>query len=228
MVFNTVAIQLLHTILAEQAEWESRCFIKIKAECVNESLRWQSTTLYDTDNTFWDDEQVYTGYLNDSSRHISLCACMRSELVQWDYRSQTDVSECWSRRWVVQWALLDTLWETEIVFYCFKSENIHNEMLLEQWRKVTLLQKTLSVVLRTSLYKTDSVYTWLNNDWTLKEKCNWCSLITTVLLTWNATEGLYILLKLWQMLYKQQLKRLLTRLLKAFTCTEADLTENIH
>jgi hypothetical protein len=86
MVFNTVTIQL-HTILAEQAEWESRCFIETKAECVNESLRWQSTTLYNADNTFWDDEQAYTDCLNDSSRHINLCACTRSELVQWDYRS---------------------------------------------------------------------------------------------------------------------------------------------
>jgi hypothetical protein len=60
MVFNSVAIQLLHTILAEQAEWESRCFIETEAECVNESLRWQSTTLYNTDNTFWDDKQAYT------------------------------------------------------------------------------------------------------------------------------------------------------------------------
>jgi hypothetical protein len=86
---------------------ESRCFIETEAECVNESLRWQSTTLYNADNTFWDDKQAYTGCLNDSSRHISLCACTRSELVQWDHRPQTDVSECWSRRWVVQWALSD-------------------------------------------------------------------------------------------------------------------------
>jgi len=138
------------------------------------------------------------------------------------------VSECWSRRWVVQWALLNTLWEMKIIFYCFKSEDIHNEMLLKQWRKVTFLQKTLSVILKTSLYKTDSVYTWLNNNWTLKEKCNWCFFITTVLLTQDATEGLYILSELWQMSYKQQLKRSLTRLLEAFTCIEVNLTENIH
>ena len=138
------------------------------------------------------------------------------------------MSECWSRRWVIQWALSDNSQETEIIFYCFKSESIHNEMLLEWWRKATLLQKTLSAVLRTSLYRTDSVYTWLNNDWTLKKKCNWCSLITTVLLTWDATEDLYILLKLWQMLYKQQLKRLSTRLLEASICIEVNLTENIH
>jgi len=50
----------------------------------------------------------------------------------------------------------------------------------------------------------------------------------TVLLTQNATECLYILLKLQQMLYEQQLKRLLTRLLEASTCTEADLTKDIH
>jgi hypothetical protein len=30
------------------------------------------------------------------------------------------------------------------------------------------------------------------------------------------------------MLYEQQLKRLLTRLLEAFTCIEADLTKDIH
>jgi hypothetical protein len=35
MIFNSVVIQLLHTILAEQAEWESRCFIETEAECVN-------------------------------------------------------------------------------------------------------------------------------------------------------------------------------------------------
>ncbi len=60
---------------------ENRCFIEIRTECVNESLRQQSTTLYDADNTFWDDKQAYTGCLNDSSKHISLCVCTRSELV---------------------------------------------------------------------------------------------------------------------------------------------------
>ena len=117
---------------------------------------------------------------------------------------------------------------TEIISHCFKSENIHNEMLLEQWRKATLLQKTVSVILRISLYRTDSVYTWLNNDWTLRKRCNWYCLIMTVLLIWDATECLYILLKLWQMLYKQQLKRLSTRLLEASICIRADLTENIY
>jgi hypothetical protein len=136
VVFNTVAIQLLHTILAEQAEWESRCFIETETECVNESLKWQSTTLYNTDNMFWDDEQAYTNCLNDSSRHTDLCACTRSELVQWDHRSWTDVSECWSRRWVVQWALSNNLQETKIISHCSRSESIHNKMLLEQWRKL--------------------------------------------------------------------------------------------
>ncbi len=67
MIFNTVTIQLLHTILVEQVEWENRCFIKTEAECVNESLRWQSTTLYDADDTFWDNEQVLMLY-QDRSR----------------------------------------------------------------------------------------------------------------------------------------------------------------
>ncbi len=173
-------------------------------------------------------KQAYTGCLNDSSRHIDLCTHTRSELVQWDHRPQTDVSECWSRRWVVQWALSDNSQRTKIIFYCFKSEGIHNKMLLEWWREATLSQKTLSVVIRTSLYRTDSVYTWLNNDWTLKKRCNWCSLITTVLLIWDATECLYILLKLQQMLYEQQLKRLLTRLLEAFTCIRANLMKDIY
>jgi len=228
VVFNSVTRQLLHTILVKQEEWEGRCSIETEAECVNESLRWQSTTLYNTDDTFWDDKQAYTGCLNDSSRHISLYAHTRSELVQWGHRPQTDVSECWSKRWVIQWALSDNLWETKIIFYCFRSEGIHNRMLLEWWREATLLWKTLSVIIRTSLYRTDSVYTWLNNGWTLKKRCNWCSLITTVLLTWDATECLHILSKLQQMLYKQQLKRLLTRLLEAFTCIRVNLTEDIH
>ncbi len=166
---------------------------------------------------FWDNKQVYTGCLNDSSRHIDPCAHTRSELVWWGYRSQTDVSECWSRRWVIQWALSVDLWETKIISHCTESENVHNKMLSEQWRKVALLRKTLSIKLRTSLYKTYSVYTWLNNGQTLKKKHNWCSFITTVFLTWNATECLYILLKLQQMSYKQQLKRLLTRLLESLS-----------
>jgi len=177
---------------------------------------------------FWDNKQAYTDCLNDSSRHISLCAHTRSELVQWDYEPWTDVSECWSKRWVIWWALSDNSQETKIIFYCFKSENIHNEMLLEQWRKATLSQKTLSVILRISLYRTDSIYTWLNNDWTLRKKCNWCSFIMTVLLTWDATECLYILSKLQQMSYEQQLKRPSTRLLEAFICIEANLTKDIH
>jgi len=101
-------------------------------------------------------------------------------------------------------------------------------MLLEQWRKAALLWKTLSVDLRISSYKTNSVYTWLDNDWTLRKKCNWCFLIETVLLTQNVTECLYILQKLWQMLYEQQLKESLTRLLKASICIEENLTEDIH
>jgi hypothetical protein len=35
--------------------------------------------------------------------------------------------------------------------------------------------KDTECVLRISLYRTDSVYTWLNNDWTLRKRCNWCS-----------------------------------------------------
>jgi len=138
------------------------------------------------------------------------------------------MSECWSRRWVVQWALSVNSQEIKIIFYCTESESVHNKMLFEQWRKVALLRKTLSIKLRISLYETYSVYTWLNNDQTLKKKCNWCFFIETVLLTWNVTECLYILQKLWQMLYKQQLKELLTRLLKASICTEENLTKDIH
>ncbi len=138
------------------------------------------------------------------------------------------MSKCWSKRWVIQWALSDNSQEMKIIFYCLKSESIHNKMILKQWRKATLLQKTLSAVLRTSLYRTDSVYTQLNNDWTLRKKCNWCFLIITVLLTQDATECLYILPKLWQMLYKQQLKRLLTKLLEAFICIRVNLTKDIH
>ncbi len=138
------------------------------------------------------------------------------------------MSECWNKRWVVWEAVLSNLETTKIISHCFKSEDIYNKMLLEQWRKATLLWKTLSAILRISLYETDSVYTELNNDWTLKKRCNWYSFIMTVLLTWDATECLYILLKLWQMLYKQQLKRSLTRLLEASICIEANLTKDIH
>ncbi len=177
---------------------------------------------------FWDDEQAYTDCLNDSSRHISLCVCTRSELVQWDHKPETDVRKCWSKRWVVWWALLVNSQETEIVFYCTESESVHNKMLFEQWRKVAFSRKTLSIELRTSLYRTYSVYTWLNNDWTLKKKCNWCSFITTILLIRNVVKHLYILSKLWQVSYKQQLKELLTRILKASICTEENLTKDIH
>ncbi len=138
------------------------------------------------------------------------------------------MSECWDKRWVIWEAVLSNSKTTKVIFHCFKSENIHNEMLLEQWRKATLLWKMLSAVLRVSLYKTDSVYTWLNNDWILKKKCNWYSLVMIVLLTQNATECLYILLKLWQMLYKQQLKESLTRLLKVSICIRAHLMRDIH
>ena len=115
--------------------------------------------LYDTDNTPQNDEQVYTGCLNDSSEYINICTHTRSEPVQWSYRSWADVSECWDKRWVV-WEAVSSNSETmKIISHCFKSENIHNEMLLEQWRKATLSQKTLSVILKISLYKTDLVYT---------------------------------------------------------------------
>ncbi len=117
---------------------------------------------------------------------------------------------------------------TEILFHHSESKSVHNRMLLEWWRKAALLWETLSVDLRTSSYKINSVYTWLNNDWTLKKKCNWCCFIETVLLTWDVTECLYILQKLWQMLYKQQLKESSTKLLKASTCIEENLMKDIH
>ena len=138
------------------------------------------------------------------------------------------MNECWSRRWVIQWALSVNSQEIKIIFYCTESESVHNKMLLEWWRKAALLWETLSVDLKISLYKINSVYTWLNNDQTLKKKCNWCFFIETVLLTWDVTECLYILPKLWQMSYEQQLKELLTRLLKAFICTEENLTKDIY
>jgi len=158
--------------------------------------------LYDADDILWNAEQVYTNNLNDSSEYINICTYMRPESVQWSYRSQADVSKCWDKRWVVWEAVLSNSEITEIISHCFRSESIYNEMLLEWWRKATLSWKTLSVLFKTSAYRTDSVYTELNNDWTLKKKCNWYSLIMTVLLTQDVTECLYILLKLWQMLYK--------------------------
>jgi len=115
--------------------------------------------LYNTNNTSQNDEQAYTDCLNDSSRYINICTHTRSEPVQWSHRSQTDVSECWNKRWVIQEAVLSNSETTKIISHCFKSENIHNEILLEWWRKVTLLQKTLSAVLKISLYWTDLVYT---------------------------------------------------------------------
>ncbi len=123
----------------------------------------------DADNTSQNNEQAYTGCLNDRSEYIDICTHTRSKSVQWSHRSQTDVSECWDKRQLIWEAVSSNSETTEIISHCFKSENIHNEMLLEQWRKATLLQKTVSVILRISLYRTDSVYTWLNNDWTLRK-----------------------------------------------------------
>jgi hypothetical protein len=70
---------------------ESRCSIETEAECVNESLRWQSTTLYNTDNTFWDDKQAYTGCLNDSSRHIISVLVQDQNL----FSEITDLKQMW-------------------------------------------------------------------------------------------------------------------------------------
>jgi hypothetical protein len=184
---------------------ESRCSIETEAECVNESLRWQSTTLYNADNTFWDDKQAYTDCLNDSSRHISLCACTRSELVQWDHRPQTDVSECWSRRWVIQWALSDNSQETKIIFYCFKSEVFITKCFLSDEEKL-LLWKTLSVVIRTLCteliqYTHDSTMTEHS------ERDVTDALYHNSSLTWECYRMSVHSVKLWQMLYKQQLKR---------------------
>jgi len=103
------------------------------------------------------------------------------------------VRKCWSKKWVVWWALSVNSQKTKIIFYCTESESVNNKMLFKQWRKVALLRKTLSIELRISLYRTYSVYTWLNNDWTLKKKLDWCSLIITILLIRNVTECLYIL-----------------------------------
>jgi len=146
--------------------------------------------------------QAYTDCLNDSSKYIKLNACTKLRSVWWDHRSWANVSKDWSKRWVIWWALLSNSRTTKILFYHSESKNVHNRMLFEWWRKAALSWKTLSVDLRISLYRTNSVYTWLNNDWTLKKRCNWCSFIETVLLTQNVTKCLYILKKLWQMLYE--------------------------
>ncbi len=47
--------------------------------------------MYDANNTFWDNKQVYTDCLNDSSKHINLYACTRSELVN----ENTDLKQMW-------------------------------------------------------------------------------------------------------------------------------------
>ncbi len=45
-------------------------------------------------------QQFYTDFMNwKSIEHVSVTA------------AETDVNECWSRRWVVQWALSDNSWE---------------------------------------------------------------------------------------------------------------------
>ncbi len=138
------------------------------------------------------------------------------------------MSRDWSKKWVVWWALLSNSRTTKILFYHSESKNVHNRMLFEQWKEAALLWETLSVNLRISLYRTNSVYTWLDDDWTLRKKCNWYSLIEIVLLTQDVTECLYILQILWQMSYEQQLKESLTRLLKASICIEENLTKDIH
>jgi hypothetical protein len=92
MVFNSVAIQLLHTILAEQAEWESRCFIETKAECVNESLKWQSTTLYDADNMFWDDKQAYTQAASMTVADILVSGAVQDQNL---FDEITDLEQMW-------------------------------------------------------------------------------------------------------------------------------------
>ncbi len=101
-------------------------------------------------------------------------------------------------------------------------------MLSEWWEQVAFLRKTLSVWLRTTLYRTNSIHSWLNNDWTLWKRCYWWTTVQTILLTWNVIRCLYILQKLWQVSYKQQLKELPSRVLETFTCFEENLTKNIH
>jgi hypothetical protein len=79
--------------------------------------------------------------VNDRSEYIDICTHTRSKSVQWSHRSQTDVSECWDKRQLIWEAVSSNSETTEIISHCFKSENIHNEMLLEQWRKATLCKR---------------------------------------------------------------------------------------
>jgi hypothetical protein len=78
------------------------------------------------------------------------------------------VSECWSRRWVIQWALSNNLWEMKIIFYCSRSEVIHNKMLLEWWRKATLCKDT------ECCHQTPFVTFWSEMPWILKLKVCAC------------------------------------------------------
>jgi hypothetical protein len=63
--------------------------------------------------------------------------------------------------------LCQTIQETKIIFYCFKVRVFITECF---WavKKSYSFKKDTECQLRISLYRTDSVYTWLNNDWTLK------------------------------------------------------------
>ncbi len=197
VVSHIVTIQLLHIIFIEKSEWESKHFVKTWARYVNKCLRWQSTALYNINAILWDVVQAYTDCLNDSNKYTEFSACMRSRSVWWDHRSWTDVNKDWSKRWVIWWALSNNSRTTEILFYHSESKNVHNKMLFKWWRKAALSWETLNADLRISLYETNSVYTWLDNNWTLRKRCNLCFLIETVLLTQNVTECLYILQKLW-------------------------------
>jgi hypothetical protein len=115
---------------------------------------------------------------------------------------------------------------TKIISHCFKSESIHNKMLLEQWRKATLSKDTechsqnLFVQNWFSIHMTQQ---WLNTQ----KKCNWCSL------SWQffwlkMLQNVCTFCEIVTNVIWTTAEKMLTRLLEAFICIEANLTEDIH
>jgi hypothetical protein len=106
-------------------------------------------------------------------------------------------SECWRKgSHTMSCVAIQKQWDH---FYCFKVRIFITKCFLSNEEKLLFVKDTeccsqnLFVQNWFSIHMTQQ---WLNTQ----KKCNWCSFIMTVLLTWDATECLYILSKLWQML----------------------------
>jgi hypothetical protein len=226
MVFNTVAIQLLHTILAEQAEWESRCFIKTKqnvsmnlsddrvqhcttqiihSEMISKPIQAASMTVADISvSVLVQDQNLFSEITDLKQMWVNAEAEdeLYNELCQTICKKQRSFSTVLKVRVFIMKCFLS---DEEKLLFCKRHWVLFSEPLCTNWFSIHMTQQ------------------WLNTQ----KKCNWCSLSqqffwpemlqNVCTFCWIVTNAVWT-----------TAEKTADKASWSLTCIEADLTKDIH